>query len=176
VSRLPQEDGALDQPQARETLAELAAQLARACNAVPASVDLGVHLCYGNAAGRHSVQPRDTAVMVAYANAFIPLLGRRLDWLHMPVPIDRDDDAYFAPLANLRLPSETRFFLGLVHPSDGIEGAKRRIAATKKVVPRFGVATECGLRFFADTDIPDILRLHREAAKLADEAAVGAAV
>src|SRR5262249_46007659 len=36
--------------------------IARACNVVPASVDLGVHLCYGNAGGRHSIEPKDTSV------------------------------------------------------------------------------------------------------------------
>jgi len=87
----------------------------------------------------------------------------------MPVPISRDDAAYFAPLARLKLPAESRFFLGLVHPGDALEGAKRRIAAAKSYVPRFGVATECGLRFFTDTDIPAILQLHCEAARLAGQ-------
>jgi hypothetical protein len=67
--------------------------------------------------------------------------------------IDRDD-AYFAPLAGLRVPLETAVFLGLAHPVDGVEGAKRRMAAAKKVVGEFGVATECGLRFSLAADLP----------------------
>src|SRR5262249_39043941 len=116
--------------------------IARACNIVPASVDLGVHLCYGNAGGRPPIEAKDTSVMVDYSNAFIPLLRRRLDWLHMPVPIARDDDAYYAPLARLNLPAGASLYLGLVHPGDGVEGARRRVSAAKKVVPRFGVGTE----------------------------------
>ena len=39
------------------------------------------------------------------------------------VLIERDDDAYFAPLADLQLPAETELYLGLVHRQDGAEGA-----------------------------------------------------
>jgi len=152
------------------SLDEHAQMIARACNSIPGDVDLGVHLCYGNAGGRHAVQPKDTSVMVDYANRFIPLLKRRLDWLHMPVPIDRDDDAYFVPLTRLKLPAETAFYLGLVHPADGLEGAGRRVAAAKKVMPRFGVATECGLRFFPADELAQILKLHCDTATLAAQA------
>jgi hypothetical protein len=148
---------------------EHAQMIARACNVVPASVDMGVHLCYGNAGGRHSIEPNDTSVMVEYVNAFIPLLRRRLDWLHMPVPIARDDDAYYAPLARLKLPAGTSLYLGLVHPGDGLEGARRRVSAAKKVAARFGVGTECGLRFFPAAELGAILELHREVALLAAE-------
>jgi hypothetical protein len=151
------------------SLEEHAQLIARACNVVPNGVDMGVHLCYGNAGGRHSIEPKDTSVMVEYANAFIPLLHRRLDWLHMPVPIARDDDAYFAPLARLKLPATAALYLGLVHPSDGVEGARRRVAAAKKVVSPFGVATECGLRFFSASQLAAILELHRDVASLAAE-------
>jgi hypothetical protein len=37
----------------------------------------------------------------------------------MPVPKGRTDDAYFAPLDNLRLHPETKLYLGLVHRCDG---------------------------------------------------------
>jgi methionine synthase II (cobalamin-independent) len=151
------------------SLEEHADMIARACEAVPDGVDLGVHLCYGNAGGRHQIQPKDASVMVDYANAFLPKLTRPLRWLHMPVPIDRDDDAYFAPLDRLNLPSGTAFYLGLVHPSDGLAGAERRVAAAKKHIRGFGVATECGLRFFPDEEIPNILQLHCDTALIAAE-------
>jgi hypothetical protein len=153
------------------TLDEHAQLIARACNVVPSGVDMGVHLCYGNAGGRHSIEPKDTSVMVEYANAFIPLLRRRLDWLHIPVPIARDDEAYFATLSRLKLPANAAFYLGLVHPADGVEGARRRVSAAKKAVARFGVATECGLRFFPASELAAILRLHRDVALLAAEPA-----
>jgi methionine synthase II (cobalamin-independent) len=153
------------------SLEEHAQLISRACNTVPSEVDMGVHLCYGNAGGRHSIEPKDTAVMVEYANAFMPLLHRRLDWLHMPVPIARNDDGYFAPLARLKLPANAAFYLGLVHPVDGVDGAERRVAAAKKVVPRFGVGTECGLRFFPASQLAAILKLHRDVALLAADSA-----
>jgi hypothetical protein len=160
----------------------LAAALARAIARVPATVECGFHLCYGNPGGRHIIEPKDMGVMVALANATFEALGeasssavrdasrkdstRPVTWLHMPVPKERDDDAYFAPLADLRLPPETELYLGLVHLSDGIEGAKRRIAAAKRYMPNFGVGYECGLRAFPKETIGDMLSLHKAVAAL----------
>ena len=80
----------------------------------------------------------------------------------MPVPIDRDDDAYFAPLEGLALHPETKLFLGLVHHHDGLEGAQRRVAAASQFVRGFGVATECGMVNKPVDAIPDLLRLQRD--------------
>jgi methionine synthase II (cobalamin-independent) len=144
----------------------LAAALARAIDRVPASVEVGFHLCYGNPGGRHIIEPKDTQTMVDLANATFAAARRAITWLHMPVPKNRDDDAYFAPLQHLKLPRGTEFYLGLVHLSDGREGAKRRMTAAQKFAPPFGVAYECGLRAFAKDVIPEMLALHREAACL----------
>src|SRR5271163_146104 len=132
---------------------DIAHMLERACNRVPKGVDIGIHLCYGNPGGKHIMEPADLSKLVDFSNRLFPLLERKLDWLHMPVPIARSDDVYFAALPQLKLPQGAEFYLGLVHPGDGIEGARRRIAAGKKFMPKFGVATECGLRFFAPQSI-----------------------
>jgi hypothetical protein len=50
--------------QAAASREEHAQLIAHACNIVPSGVDMGVHLCYGNAGGRHSIEPKDTSVMV----------------------------------------------------------------------------------------------------------------
>jgi hypothetical protein len=71
-------------------------------------------------------------------------LQRPLNWVHMPVPRDRDDDAYFTPLRELHLPAGTELFLGLVHATDGMDGLQRRAAAAQRFSPAFGIATECG--------------------------------
>jgi hypothetical protein len=97
---------------------------------------------------------------VRLANAVAARLGRPLTWLHLPVPLTRDDDGYFAPLGELRLPPETEMYLGLVHSHDGIGGAKRRIAAARPHLAHFGVATECGLGRRPAETIPELLRLH----------------
>ena len=62
----------------------------------------------------------------------------------MPVPRDRSDDAYFAPLSRLRLHPETELCLGLVHYTDGVAGTRQRLAAAERHVARFSIATECG--------------------------------
>jgi hypothetical protein len=147
---------------------DIAHMLERACNRVPKGVDVGIHLCYGNPGGKHIMEPADLSKLVDFSNRLFPLLERQLNWLHMPVPIARADDAYFAALQQLNLPQGTEFCLGLVHPGDGIEGASRRIAAGKKFMRKFGVATECGLRFFPPQSIASLLSLHRAAAALAN--------
>lgn len=139
-------------------------QLVRLGGRVPADVELGYHLCYGDAGHRHFVQPKDTALLVEVANAVSAGVTRPIQWVHMPVPIDRSDDAYFAPLRDLKLHPETEFYLGLVHIADGVEGTRRRIAAAQRVVASFGVATECGFGRRPPETIPDLLRIHSEVA------------
>lgn len=121
----------------------LVARLAALVDAVPAGVEVGVHLCYGDAGERHFIEPTDAATLVRFTNAVISAATRELTWLHLPVPIERVDDAFYAPLASLTPVAE--LYLGLVHREDGVEGAQRRIAAASRVVPEFGVATECGI-------------------------------
>ena len=144
----------------------VARHLARLCNAIPREAEVGIHLCYGNPNGKHVIEPKDTAVMASFVDMLTPKLERILNWLHVPVPIERDDPAYFAALHAMKLPAGTRLYLGLVHPGDGIEGARRRIAAAKTAVADFGVATECGMRLVPKADLPRVLDLHRQAARL----------
>lgn len=138
--------------------------LARLGAAVPADVELGYHLCYGDRNHQHFKQPEDAGALVDVATRVFAKLPRAPAWLHVPVPRDRDDDAYFAPLARLALPKPTRLFLGLVHFTDGLEGARRRMAAASRVVDGFGVATECGLGRRDPSTIPALLRLHADIA------------
>jgi hypothetical protein len=84
----------------------------------------------------------------------------------MPVPIDRDDAAYFAPLRDLRTPPSTCVYLGLVHAQDGTEGASRRIESAAGMLPWFGIATECGLGRRAPETLPGLLELHARVARL----------
>ncbi|MEN3279464.1 MAG: hypothetical protein V7607_604 [Solirubrobacteraceae bacterium] len=146
---------------------EIIDQLVRHADFVPAGVELGYHLCYGDARdetgeSRHWKQPEDTSKLVTVANAIVAGAVREVSWIHMPVPIDRDDDAYFAPLAELELPPDTKLYLGLVHRQDGVAGAERRIGAAIRVVGGFGVATECGMGRAPAKAIPELLRIQRE--------------
>src|SRR5437764_944906 len=70
---------------------ELMARLVRIGNAVPDGVELGYHLCYGDSTTRHFKEPEDTALLVRVSNTIAAGLTRSLQWIHLPVPIERDD-------------------------------------------------------------------------------------
>jgi hypothetical protein len=136
-------------------------RFARLCAAIPAEVDAGFHLCYGDFEGKHFVEPVDMEKLVEMNNLLLAAAGRPIAYVHMPVPIARDDDAYFAPLVNLTRPPKTELYLGLLHLEDGISGAAERIAAAKRVVSDFGVAAECGLGHWTKPEsVVRMLELH----------------
>jgi hypothetical protein len=142
--------------------AEIIDRLVRLGNAVPEGVELGYHLCYGDFNHKHIVEPKDMELMVRVSNKLSRRVGRPMDWMHMPVPRERSDDAFFAALKNLHLPPETRLYLGLVHHTDGVAGTEKRIAVAKKVISDFGIATECGLGRRRPETLPELLRIHAE--------------
>jgi hypothetical protein len=142
--------------------ADIFAELARLGDAVPADVECGYHLCYGSPRDAHVVMPKDTAILVEISNGLIDRLRRPLDFLHLPVPQDRTDSAYYAPLRDLHLPAGTTLYLGLIHHDDAA-GDQARIAAASAVVSSFGVATECGWGRGDPEKIPDLLTAHRHA-------------
>lgn len=144
-------------------------RLARCAHAVPADVALGFHLCYGDFGHRHFVEPPDASRLVRVANA-LASMGRELAWVHLPVPRRWLSPEAFAPLGRLALPPETRRYLGVVHLGDGLDGARRRIARAREVVPRFGIATECGWGRRPPEAVPTLLALHAELLAPADGA------
>lgn len=145
-------------------LEEVAQRLVRLGAAVPEPVELGYHLCYGDFGHRHFAEPTDTGRLASVATRILSGLGRRLDWIHMPVPRSRADADYFKPLADLHLPPETDLYLGLVHATDGRDGAVRRIEAARTAVADFGIATECGMGRRSADQITALFDLHAELA------------
>ena len=89
-----------DKQQTLETFCDILVDLG---NHVPAGVDLLYHFCYGDSNHRHVVEPTDMADMVELANRISRRLGRTIELFHMPVPRNRNDDAYFEPLNRLEL-------------------------------------------------------------------------
>jgi hypothetical protein len=136
----------------------------RVCDAVPEPVQLGIHLCYGNPDGMHVIEPADGTVLKDFCNAFADRIKRSIQYIHVPVPIARDDAEFFAPFADLKLDADTKFNLGLIHLKDGLEGAKRRMAAATPVIADYGVSTECGFTAVPYDKLDEILDLHREVA------------
>jgi hypothetical protein len=148
------------------TLDQIADTLARVAHVVPAEAELGFHLCglwhIDNTAGQ------DLQVHVDWANALTRRIARPINYIHMAsVPEHGDQD--YAKLRDLELEPHTKLFLGLIHPSDGLEGAKRRVASAAKYREDFGVAHFCGLApiFRVDPNtLDDVLELHAQVAQL----------
>jgi hypothetical protein len=133
-------------------------------NHVPSDIELLYHFCYGDAGHRHVVEPSDMGDMVELANRLSAGVERTIELIHMPVPRDRSDEAYFEPLRSLRLRPETELCLGLVHYTDGIAGTRKRIATAENFVRDFSIGTECGFGRRDPTTLPELLRIHAEAA------------
>jgi hypothetical protein len=131
---------------------------------VPPGVELGYHLCYGDFEHRHVVEPADLSAVVDIANGLTDAVSRMINWVHMPVPRGRDDEAYFAPLSDLALSAETKLFLGLVHHTDGVEGTSRRMRIASRFRDNYGIATECGFGRRSPRTVGKLLAIHAEAA------------
>ena len=131
---------------------------------IPPETEFGLHFCYGDIGHKHAFEPRDLTVCVRLANEAVDHAGRPVNWVHMPVPRDRKDDAYFQPLQNLN--DAPRLYLGLVHLTDGVEGTGSRIEVAKKYKTEFGISTECGFGRRAPESIQQLLEVHKQAASL----------
>ncbi|MNW66315.1 hypothetical protein D3C74_447740 [compost metagenome] len=94
-------------------------------------------------------------------------MTREIDWFHLPVPIERDDVEYVAPLADLAIDPATELYLGVVHHEDGQEGALRRLAAAAQVLGEreIGVGTECGFGRGPSERTAPLLELHAAVAR-----------
>jgi hypothetical protein len=135
-------------------------RLIRIGDHVPTDVELGYHFCYGSFGGKHFVEPKDMAAMVGLANAISTGLRRPINWFHMPVPVERSDNTYFAPLSALRLQPNCRLYLGLIHDTDGLAGALARISTAQHYITDFGIATECGFGRRDPATVQSLLDLH----------------
>lgn len=165
---------------------ELVAGVARCIASVAEPIEVGLHFCYGGHNSNGNIDSRsdreqewlrpalrdlsDTEFMVAFFNAIRAAAPRSIEWLHIPVPQNHDDDAYFAPLDALELGDETELYLGLVHLGDDAEASRRKLEAASRHVAGFGVAAACGLGTVvsgvAPEQIPAMLARHRAIAEL----------
>jgi hypothetical protein len=74
--------------------------------------------------------------------------------------LDRTDDAFFEPLADLK-PGGSRVYLGAIH---NMERFKDRIATARKYLPEFGLGAYCGFGRLPPSALPGILSDHLQAA------------
>ena len=139
--------------------------LGRLGDSVPAGVEMGYHLCYGSPRDEHLVQPKDAGVLVEMMEGIAAATRRRIDFFHIPVPRDRTDDAFYAPLAAWKRPAGTRLYLGLLHHDDDA-GDRARVAVAKRhVADEFGLSAECGWGRTEPGRLPGLLKGHRVAAE-----------
>ncbi|KAI1139218.1 hypothetical protein F5Y05DRAFT_341571 [Hypoxylon sp. FL0543] len=155
-------------PSAGGVLQGLVDRVARLCERIPRDVRIAFHLCYGDLGHKHFIDPQDTSLLVEFANALLAreTIGPRTEWIHLPVPKERTDSDYFAPLTSLKIDSSgskaPHVYLGLVHANDEA-GTKKRIETAQATVPfPFGVATECGLGRTPPEEIDGILQICRD--------------
>jgi len=130
---------------------------------IPEDVLVGYHLCYGTFPEWPMYEAQDYSVLVRMANHAVANSGRPVDWLHMAGPryLRSEDDRFFRPLTDLDV-GDTRVFLGIVLPLDGIPGLKRRHATASKYLDDFGVAMYCGFGRQPGADGLQTMRDHRE--------------
>jgi hypothetical protein len=147
-----------------EMLASFSRILTGLAEHVPADIELMFHFCYGDSNHKHVVEPMDMGDMTDVANRLCTDIKRPIQLIHMPVPRNRTDDAYFAPLARLQLKPETELSLGLVHYTDGVAGTRKRLAAAERHAQSFSIATECGFGRRDPVTIPELLRIHADVA------------
>jgi hypothetical protein len=134
-------------------------------DAVPAGIELGYHLCYGSPADEHMVLPKDMGIMVEIVNAVAARVKRPIQFIHMPVVKARSDDAYYAPLKNLKLAPGTELYLGLIHHNDAA-GDAARLTAARRHARIDGVGTECGMARGDPARLPALLAAHSRAAEI----------
>ncbi len=90
-------------------------------------VELGFHLCYGDFGHKHFKEPDDAHFLNLAAVELIKRVGRSIEFIHLPVPLVRDDAKFFAPFKELHsVRGNTEIHLGLVNPDD-LEGTQRRV-------------------------------------------------
>ena len=140
-------------------------RLLRLSRHVPPDVQLGYHFCYGDVQHRHFKEPADAGMLVAVGNALAASLGRPLNWIHLPVPRERLDEAYYAPLRELRLRSETELYLGLIHHTDGVDGNHARIEAARAHLADFGISSVCGYGRVEPSELGVVLDVHAACAR-----------
>jgi hypothetical protein len=125
---------------------------------IPDEALLGFHWCYGTWGGWPMAAMEDLELCVRMSNEAKRRIGRRLDYVHMPV-VRQPGEAFFAPLDDLDV-GDTKVFLGIVHHTDGIEDFRRRRDLARKHLPSFGIGSVCGYGRVEPEKLPEILRVH----------------
>ena len=148
------------------------AGLVRCVDQVPADVPAGMHLCYGDYQHQHFKQPESLGLQVRVLNAVVAAAARPVSFVSFTVPQDRQDEAYFAPLAGLAAGPDTELNFALVpyHPAEQAAGTTQEqtrlidagLAKSRGNSTAWGICTECGMGRAGQDEIPGLLDKYRE--------------
>lgn len=158
-----------------EIARRMAAGLAAMAAAAPEGTHFGCHLCLGDFNREAFTNMRDARPLVLVANAIVDQWpeGRVLDYIHVPFAAARkppiEDEAFYEPLSDLRLPEDVRFVAGFLHETLDLPAHQQLLARIESRVGRpVDVAAACGL---GRRDTPEeALEEMREAAALIETA------
>ena len=145
---------------AEEKFQRHAEQLDGLWQGIPDETLLGFHWCYGTWGGWPMTAMEDLDLCVRMSNEAKRRIGRRLDYVHMPV-IRQPDEGFFAPLDRLDV-GDTKVFLGIVHHTDGVAEFRRRRDLARKHLQDFGIGSVCGYGRVEPEKLPEILQKHVE--------------
>ncbi len=149
-------------PQAQPILRRQAvAHLRRLIAAVSSNAEISVHFCCRDGA-RYTMTPHDMAAMVDLSNHLMATASPSVALLHFPTPLRHPNDGFFRELAGLNPAGRQVLCLGLIHLSDGLEGALHRAALAARYVDGFAIAARCGFAARNTDDIPHFLDLHHQ--------------
>ncbi|MBV9415995.1 MAG: hypothetical protein JO363_13520 [Solirubrobacterales bacterium] len=139
---------------------------------IPEEVLVGYHFCYGTSPEWPMYEARDMGLLVRMANYAVAQSGRPVDWVHLAGPryLRSEDRSFFRPLVDLEV-GDTRVFLGIVLPVDGISGLRRRHATASRYLSDFGVAMYCGFGRQPGADGMETMREHRRGVRALRERA-----
>jgi hypothetical protein len=135
---------------------------------IPEEALLGYHFCYGTLGGWPMMAPKDLGVCARFINAALELSGRRVDFVHVPVPKDRFDDEFFVPLKEIKS-RDVKVYVGLIHVDDTPPELRRRISAAKRNYSDIGLASVCGFGRMPAEKALTYIDVHRQAAEIMRE-------
>ena len=113
---------------------------------VPEQAELGLHLCHVAGTGASGLSIPDIGQAVRLVGAIIASTERQPQFVHLPVPPERDGTAYFESLLNLALWPSMEVHLGLVHEQDSPEDVATRLSAAREVLPYAAASLACQTR------------------------------
>ena len=130
----------------------LGSGIARLARRSPQGCRFGLHLCLGDL-GHHALgRMRSARPMVHLINAIVRAWppGRGLEYVHAPFAAGVEppvtDPNWYAPLAELRLPSSVRFVAGFAHEDQPLEEQRAlRTVIEQRVGRLVDIAAACGL-------------------------------